>query len=70
MTITIDVTYEDEVQCHVKQDDESFAELMCAAEYLCAIVATRSNLGFEKALEKLHEGAMSWRAKAKEVQGE
>ena len=69
MTIRIEVkaidgTYEGKVQCHVQHDDAPFIELMCAAEYLCAIVAAQSDLGFEKALEKLHEGAMSWRGKA------
>jgi len=68
VTIRIDVTavdgtYEGKVQCHVQHDDAPFVELMCAAEYLCAIVASKSELGFEKALEKLHEGAMSWRNK-------
>ena len=38
-----------------------FLELMCAAEYLCAVVASRSNLGFEAALDKIMEGVVKWR---------
>ena len=41
--------------------DAKFIELMCAAEYLCAVVASRSTLGFEAALDKIMEGVVTWK---------
>ena len=53
----------DRISTIVKVDlgDAEFLELMCAAEYLCAVVASRSNLGFEAALDKIMEGVVTWR---------
>lgn len=53
----------DRISMIVKVDlgDAEFLELMCAAEYLCAVVASRSNLGFEAALDKIMEGVVTWR---------
>ena len=45
-----------------------FLELMCAAEYLCAVVASRSNLGFEAALDKIMEGVVTWRHRLKDLE--
>ena len=38
-----------------------FATLMCGCEYLMAVVACESNAGYEKALELLVKGAMTYR---------
>ena len=53
----------DRISMIVKVDlgDAEFLELMCAAEYLCAVVASRSNLGFEAALDKIMEGVVTLR---------
>ena len=45
----------------VNLGNAEFIELMCAAEYLCAVVASRSNLGFEAALDKIMEGVVTWK---------
>ena len=45
-----------------------FLELMCAAEYLCAVVASRSNLGFEAALDKIMEGVVTWSHQVKDLE--
>ena len=42
--------------------DARFIKLMCAAEYLCAVVAYRSTLGFEAALDKIMEGVVPWKS--------
>lgn len=43
--------------------DVPFAAKLVAAEYLAYIVATESGAGFERALELVVEGAMTWRHK-------
>ena len=43
--------------------------LMCAAEYLTHLVAQSSGLGYEGALEKIAEGAMTYRKEAEGTDG-
>ena len=45
------------------QEADSLDYLLPAAEYLMYEVARRSALGFEKALDRLAEGAMTWRTR-------
>lgn len=62
-TVTVVVTRHDEhnqVEVHAEPENE-FQDLMCAAEYLTCIVAGKSRLGFEQALDKIREGAMTYR---------
>ena len=44
-----------------KGDPPPFIDLMCAAEYLCAVAASESNAGYEKGLELIVQGAMTYR---------
>lgn len=45
------------------EDADDLNYLLPAAEYMMYEVARRSALGFEKALEKLMEGAMTWKTR-------
>ena len=60
----------DRISTIVKVDlgGAEFLELMCAAEYLCAVVASRSNLGFEAALDKIMEGVVTWSHQVKDLE--
>ena len=50
------------VEIGINDDDPpDFATLMCAAEYLAAVVACESNAGYEKALELVVQGAMTYK---------
>ena len=46
---------------HSKVPD--FLDMICAAEYLTYIVASESKAGFEKALELVAKGAMTYKHK-------
>ena len=46
----------------VKVTGDDFGAFMCAAEYLNYLVATKSNLGFEKAMELIAKGSLEWRS--------
>lgn len=48
---------------------KEFFHLMCAAEYLSYLVATKSNMGFEAALDAVSAGAQTWRTIAKKESG-
>ena len=41
--------------------DAPFIYYMCVAEYLCHLVAGKSNAGYEKALELICKGAMTYK---------
>ena len=60
---TQDSSDRDSMIVNVDLGGAQFLELMCAAEYLCAVVASRSNLGFEAALDKIMEGVATWRTR-------
>ena len=69
-TIEVKVIEEDDGKAKVmigidENDPPSFIVLMCAAEYLLAVVAMESNAGFEKALELIVQGAMTYRHELK-----
>ena len=52
----------DNITCRITiSESVKFKELMCASEYLCAVVASRSNLGFEAALDLIAAGAVTWK---------
>lgn len=58
--IVITITEEKEhVRIKVREDD--LGAIMCAAEYLTYLVATKSKLGFEKAIELIAKGSCEWR---------
>ncbi len=42
-------------------DEPEFSQWMAAAEYLLSVVASRSPAGYEKALDLLRKGAMTYR---------
>lgn len=52
----------DEVRVEIEADPEKvrFEDLMCATEFLIATTARQSDAGFEKALELLQNGAMTY----------
>ena len=49
------------VEVQADREDVDFEDLMCATEYLIATTAKRSQAGYERALELLQEGAMTYR---------
>ncbi len=42
-------------------DKPEFGQWMVAAEYLLSVVASKSHAGYEKALDLIREGAMTYR---------
>ncbi len=75
-SLTVEVTkgagtdYMVNARIHDNAADEEFMHLMCAAEYLSYLVATKSNLGFEAALDKIAAGAITWRTLKAEEQAD
>ena len=43
-------------------EEMDFSTMMCATEYLMHVTAQQSNVGYERALELLVEGAKTWRS--------
>lgn len=43
------------------EEGADFIHLMCAAEFLMHVAATESGAGYERALEMLAQGAMTYR---------
>lgn len=48
------------VEVQADRDDVDFEDLMCATEFLIATTAKKSEAGYERALELLQEGAMTY----------
>ena len=62
ITIVVEKVDEDRMQVVVScNGDLDFGTMICATEYMMAITAAKSNLGFEAALEKLIEGATTYK---------
>lgn len=53
----------EEVRVEIQADPEKvdFEDLMCATEFLIATTAKQSDAGYERALELLQHGAMTYR---------
>ena len=49
-------------------DKADFGDVMCACEYLMCVVAAKSHAGFERALELLCQGAMTYRRAPQETE--
>ena len=47
----------------IQAETEEFGYWMCASEYLIHLTAQKSPAGYEKALELITGGAMTWRHK-------
>ncbi len=58
--------YEDEkkhgkVRLHIIECDDEFKVLMMTAEFLTHLVAQQSDAGYEKALDLIRQGAMTYK---------